>query len=596
MLALTEEQVRRLALAESFVRGEAYFHEERVGTLVSRGPTLHAEVEGSGFAPYAVSATVQDGAVTAYSCSCPYSLGGACKHVVAMLLAAIDDPEAVEARPALMDLLAPLDREQLLSLLLQLVERNAELAEEIEVLAPLAVVAPSADETAPLPPPNAGQLRKLVRAAFRTGEQSDNRYYAAREVAEQLMPVIAAARAYLEARQPRSALTALEAIGREFLPAATEFYDDNGYLGEPLQEIAALLVAALLWADLSPQERVEWAARAEEWADTAGEHLDVNGELWVAYYAAEVGWEYPPLQRILRGEADAWEWDATEVDEGEDRPAPVEYLVDHWLEGLREQERWEELLRLASVELRVVERAVALAHLGRTEEAVQVAREGVRRRDQVLGIARALDAVGSPNEALEAAEHGVATIAAGAHYAPALERFTRDLAVRLGRMELAREAARETLRREPTLDDWFAAQTVFGEDWPVAREPLLESLRARKSPDSREPVLIFLHEGLLEDAMKAVEISAWDEMTSRVAEAVQATHPDWAFKAYVTQFEQLADTGSTGNYPAAAERLALARDVLRGAGRAAEWPRHRDNIVVRYGRKYKLRPLIEALE
>jgi uncharacterized Zn finger protein len=53
---------------------------------VRRGDRLTAHVEGSDFAPYEVTIELHDGGIPGTRCSCPYDWGGACKHVVAVLL------------------------------------------------------------------------------------------------------------------------------------------------------------------------------------------------------------------------------------------------------------------------------------------------------------------------------------------------------------------------------------------------------------------------------------------------------------------------------------------------------------------------------
>jgi len=53
-LPVTEALIRRASTAESFARGQTYFHEGAVGTLVRRGNVVQAEVEGSEHDPYLV--------------------------------------------------------------------------------------------------------------------------------------------------------------------------------------------------------------------------------------------------------------------------------------------------------------------------------------------------------------------------------------------------------------------------------------------------------------------------------------------------------------------------------------------------------------
>lgn len=117
--ALDENAVRALATVESFTRGREYFRRGAVSDLERRGERIVAEVEGREFTSYAVTIELHDGGVAATRCSCPYDWGGACKHIVAVLLKYKETPGAVAERPALADMLGDLDREALMALLVK---------------------------------------------------------------------------------------------------------------------------------------------------------------------------------------------------------------------------------------------------------------------------------------------------------------------------------------------------------------------------------------------------------------------------------------------------------------------------------------------
>ena len=72
-------------------RGRDYFYQGAVKSLSFDGTNATAIVSGT--SEYSVSANFDGHRLKSWSCSCPYSLGGACKHVVA-LLCALDDRES----------------------------------------------------------------------------------------------------------------------------------------------------------------------------------------------------------------------------------------------------------------------------------------------------------------------------------------------------------------------------------------------------------------------------------------------------------------------------------------------------------------------
>ena len=91
---ITEQLIRRFASGESFQRGREYFRSGAVTSLTRRGERLLAEVEGSSYEPYRVDVAFDAGGIASAQCTCPYDWGGACKHIVATLLAYVNQRSA----------------------------------------------------------------------------------------------------------------------------------------------------------------------------------------------------------------------------------------------------------------------------------------------------------------------------------------------------------------------------------------------------------------------------------------------------------------------------------------------------------------------
>ncbi len=91
---LTRRRLRQLASGRSFERGETYFRERRVLSLVQRAGALTATVRGA--EDYSVRLGAADGALR-FHCSCPVGGDGEfCKHQVAVALAWLADRQAAE--------------------------------------------------------------------------------------------------------------------------------------------------------------------------------------------------------------------------------------------------------------------------------------------------------------------------------------------------------------------------------------------------------------------------------------------------------------------------------------------------------------------
>ena len=148
-LPFTEALVREHASEKVFERGVRYAAEDAARLLIRRGDTLSAEVRGSEWRPYQVGIRLGKKGVTEARCSCPYDWGGWCKHVVATLLVALENPGSIDERPPLDTTLSSLDREALVGLLTALADERPELTVAIEGLIDPAWQRPPEDEWDP---------------------------------------------------------------------------------------------------------------------------------------------------------------------------------------------------------------------------------------------------------------------------------------------------------------------------------------------------------------------------------------------------------------------------------------------------------------
>ncbi|WP_409200834.1 SWIM zinc finger domain-containing protein [Methanobrevibacter sp. DSM 116169] len=73
-------------------RGESYYHSGYVLSLSKKGNMFISNVEGSNYDPYKVKIILNDNEeITHYNCNCPYNYGPVCKHVIAVLLAILNN-------------------------------------------------------------------------------------------------------------------------------------------------------------------------------------------------------------------------------------------------------------------------------------------------------------------------------------------------------------------------------------------------------------------------------------------------------------------------------------------------------------------------
>lgn len=130
---LTEAHVRALASEKSFERGQTYYRDGALLEPVCQELELRAQCEGSGYEPYRVSATLAKSGIAETSCTCPYDYGGICKHIVALLLTYVHEPQAFRSIPPLSALLAGRSKEELIALVGELIKREPELLSLVEL-------------------------------------------------------------------------------------------------------------------------------------------------------------------------------------------------------------------------------------------------------------------------------------------------------------------------------------------------------------------------------------------------------------------------------------------------------------------------------
>jgi uncharacterized Zn finger protein len=565
-----------------FERAREIARSGAVSDLVRRGDDLDAAVQGSEPAPYRVAIRLDpNGDVAEFRCTCPYEWGGACKHVVATLLRAVE-PGAVTERPPLRELLDGLSREALTDLLLRRAGTDPDLPGWIEVELATAPGRRTVD-----PAPLAAQTRTVL--ARRVRNYWDD--YEATGPAGELHALVEKAVPFLEAGDGRNALRVLVAVAEPFIEdwlAEMVETDEEMYL--LFEDLGRMMAEAVLLADLSEDERDALFETVEGWQADLSDYAPEEFSLVTAALAA--GWDAPALRAVLAGEAGA------SLPETEKAPG----LVAARLRALAGSGRTEEYLNLARAAGDGAAFAGMLVRLGRADEAVAYAAEHVTSPLRALDLARRLRGAGHPDQALALARNGLGLRGTAAEndvlghgpVAP-LAHWLRDEANALGRPDLAREAARAAFAHTLSLADYIAVRTLAGTEWDPVRDDLLAILDgADRAPDR---IAILLAEGLVGDAMAASGRGDFTDeaVLLRLAEAALERDPAWAARFAEGRAEPLLTGGSTPAYERAAAWLAHARRGYLAQGRRTEWAARIEALIAAHKRRYKLKPLLEAL-
>jgi uncharacterized Zn finger protein len=590
--SLTEATIRNLTTAESFRRGQEYLRAGAVLEVEQRDDLLLAEVEGSEYEPYQIQIRLDVGGVVDADCTCPYDWGGYCKHIVAVLLTLVQQPDRVTERTPVDSLLSGLDREALLGVLTDLlnaypdmvdwVEARIAVQEGVRQEEPEVAAGPRQRQTTLDPTPFQRQVRSILRGLGQM--RPSEGYWATGGVVDGVREVMMQAQPFLEAGDGRNALVILEAVADEYVDTWYEFDDSDGELGALFGGLGAMFAEALLSADLSSAERKSWAARLTDWQAEIDDYgIDEGFDAAIA--AAELGWDYPPLQRVMAGqitELGAWESEA---------PWYADELAVARLNVLERQGRFEEYLNLAQTEGQTSLYVTMLVKAGRVEAAVAYGLTHTTSSDEALALAQSLRTHDHIHDALRVAEHGLSLPGS----IIVLARWLRDMASGLGENSLALKAARAAYATSPSLADYQAVQSLAGENWPRIQSELLERLAQTSSTSTK--VEIYLHEDMVEQAIRAVDQDRHSGYSTveKVVDVAWQSHPDWVIRQCKAQAEPIMDEGKSRLYHHAVRWLGKARQAYLGAGRSDEWRAYLQELISKHYRKYSLRPQLEAL-
>jgi uncharacterized Zn finger protein len=582
-LNLTETILRRHATAQSFDRGAAYYKSGAVASPTLRGQVLQADVEGSDVQPYRVTVEFDQGGVTIAHCTCEYSYEGWCKHIVAMLLVCLRQPDRVEQRPTLAQLLDRLNPLQTQQLVQTLVNAHPELIDDIDRY----LITPAPKNTSPAakavrqteidPVPFRRRVRQIIRDGLRYLEDG----FEEDPITENIEVVIQDAEAFSEAGDGNSAVVILEAITQ----ACAEDWDDLADYGADSDAIVAALneawTDAILSAELTPKQVVDLQVELEAWQDQLG------GDFEMSLEALRQGWDYLPLKQVLGGEiSELGSWDG-------EAPYYSDDLALIRLRILDRQARYDEYLYLAEAEGQTQYYLTMLAQLGRTAEAVSAAHTDMSVMEEAFALAKTLREQNAVPEALEIAQAGLSL---PGHCGYALATWTSDLAEGLGQTDVALRASTIAFKTRPNFADYRRVEALAGAAWTTQKAELLGQLRSNQSWEfTQAKVDIFLHEGLIEDAIAVVsdQSSYQSALIHRVMDAAIASHSTWVIENACRRAESIMDAKKAEHYGHAIEWLRKARTAYLHLEKRAEWVAYRSQLMQTHARKYKLIGLLK---
>ena len=583
-IPLTEGQIRERASEQSFQKGKAYYKSGAIYNpalqVTSAGVTLTAQCEGSSAPSYRLQVELDKGGVRLASCTCPYDWGGDCKHIVALLLMYIHQPDEFVEQESVNELLAGLEKDALIALILRLVERDPDLYDVLELTIPAAKIAaqPTASGVASKRQTQVSeetyrkQINRILKHAYR-GDYYDD--WNEPGYIGDLQEVLETGIKFLDAGDAEGALIIL----RVLLEELTEDYDGdmdyNGDLACIIQDIGIPLAEAILSVELDASAREELQGTIQNIRDNLDEMIEAEDELELILAALEHGWDELP------DEETKWE----------------EYDEEYWivLDKLK-QARLNVLVRRGDDEafLRLAEKSdvkrytLKLIELGRLDEAVK-ASEKLENTSDAFTVAQKLREIGRLNDAIALAEKGLEM---GGYYLNQLALWLAPLEESQGRTDKALQAYRTAYDESPSIEIYRNIKRLSGENWLNLRPALIQKV------NNNTAVLVDIHmdEKDWDAAIQVAERDIWSfRLLEKVADAVIPHRPDWVIRVSLKQSDQLISQTQSKLYPTAARWLGRAKKAYHQKDQDAEWRTYIDNLRATYARRPALQREIQGL-
>ena len=592
-MPIRKADIRSLATDQSYERGQEYYETRAVTSLQQRGGLLIAEVFGSGGQTYHVKVELSEDEILSSACTCPYDWGGICKHIVAVLLNVLHQPEQVDLRASVEEVLAGADEASLRDILREFLTTEPRLIDGVEAklktLNPEKAKPKKSKKQLPRKSKTAASTQSPLKVdSFRKQARQILEYYRSRryynssyDLAREFTELFRRAEPLIQAGDGRNALRLLTAVMEPFIGGWDEF-DYDGEVSEVFHTAEPLFTEALLAEEFSKVERDEWKEQLRGWQKNLALY---SIDMFAApIAAAEQGWDFSPLKAVLEGNRTTSIWK-------DEAPFYAVEVAQARLKTLERQERFEEYLLLAKAEGQQTCYLPMLVQLGRGEEALQYAREHAESSDDALALAKALFEQDQPQEAFEIAELGLTLSGVKTK----LYTWLREHAAEHSNPELALRVARQAFFQSLSLKDYLAVAAVAGTEWELIKTELLARLKGARN--AYDKIDIYLHEGMLKEAMKSVDSKAHPDYytVQKVVEVVWEQYPRWTIKHCKKQAEPIMDAGKSKYYHHAVRWVERAGKAYRAAKKEKEWQDYLSSLIQKHTRKYSLRSQLEAL-
>jgi uncharacterized Zn finger protein len=584
---ITESAIRAQATPESFQRGKEYFQQGAISNAALQGNMLTGDCAGTSAPFYRVRVEMDEAGIRSASCTCPYEYGGYCKHIVALLLNYLHNPREFTVRQDPAELVADLDREDLLALVTKLIERDPGLYDFVQA----ALSVPTRSTKSHRKKPDLEVHRRQIRNILHSpdGLRPSEAYWHVGGLANELRGVEETARKFLDHGDAETALAILLTLLEEVGDGIEYVDDSDGELGGFANELGLPLAEAILSLEMSAVEREKLVKRLEKLDKHLGDY-GMDYAIPMAMQAAKYGWNDVPDAQVDREDDESEEegWDDDEYsDEEHDYwtlSVPIGDLTEAKLNVLERKGKTDEYLLLCQKEERYQRYVLKLCELKRVPEAVKFAAKHLREAGEALAVAQKLRELEHFEEAITIAEDGLRLEGAKAR----LGEWLGPIQESRGETERAFDAWLATFTEQPSVDIYKALKRLAEPTWNKRRPPVMALLKKSQRDDVLAEIHLF--EGEWDEAIKiADKPHTWYAVTATVADAVIQHRPEWVIRVSIKEAEALIAKTQSKYYHHAAEWLARAKKAYAQLDQADEWRAFLEQLK----EKYKRRPALQ---
>ncbi|HJW89760.1 MAG TPA: SWIM zinc finger family protein [Anaerolineales bacterium] len=590
---LTEEIIRQRASEQSFQRGREYYEVRAIydpsWQAMPGGIVLMAYCEGSSAPSYRLRVELDAGGVRATSCTCPYDWGGDCKHIVALLLMYLHQPEEFNEQRSLSELLAGLEKDELLALLTRLVQKDPDLYDELELAIPAVQLAAQQKTAAQSKSAETQQKRqtqvsesvyrkqvKRILKQSRYYEEDYDEWGSSPAYLNNLEEVQQTAKKFIDAGDAEGAMIILRVLLEETLADYDGEMDYDGDFASFIQSLGMPLAEAILSAELDDMARQELRVSMEELLDDVDDVIEAS-DLEVILAALDYDWAELPDKETQWEELEEEEW------------MLLDELQQARLNVLERQGRLNEFLQLAE-SADPYRYTLKLLELGRVDEAIAASQRLEYDRD-ILLVAKRLREAGRLKDAITLAERGLELEGNSAHE---VGTWLAPLEEAQGKSDMALLAYRTAFDAHPSIELYRHIKRLSGSNWKNLRQALVQKVNTAHMPDTL--VDIHLEEHEWDAAIALAEKETWyGILLEKVADAVIPHRPDWVIHLALKQSDALIAKTQSNLYPAAAQWLRRAKKAYQHKGQLVEWQVYITNLRATYARRPALQKAIAGL-